>query len=121
MFRLNLTKFFKELSANQKMEYFFDAVYNNERLYVFSEQDDLVLRENSEGVIFLPVYPSYTTADYARQLASCKETIEEVFLDEFCESIITELEKDAAQLGVFYDGRKGILISTEDFMEAMGV
>ena len=119
MFKVDLSQLFLEVSANEKMEYFFVAVYNNEVFYTFMSHGNLILCENTEGIVFLPVYPSRSTAGYAREASGKCVDIEAVSLETFFEHIRFKLKKRDVQLGVFYDGDKGILISMQEFEEAM--
>lgn len=117
MIKIKIDTFFENSSANEKMEYLYLCLLNNEIGYVFADGEDLVVYENSIGQLYLPIYPSINTANYVIEKNGINVGIEAVTLEELCEDILPDLNYNDIFLGCYYDGKKGILISPNDFME----
>ena len=64
MVKIELDAFFENISANMKMEYLYLSLLSYETGYVFVDGDDFVIYENSAGQLYLPIYPSLSTANY---------------------------------------------------------
>lgn len=117
MIKIKLDDFFEKSSANTKMEYLYLSLLNYEIGYVFAEGDDFVIYENSAGQLYLPIYPSISTANYAMKKNGISAVIEPVSLEELCEDVIPDLDNNDIFLGCYYDGKNGILISPNVFVE----
>lgn len=117
MVKIDLDAFFEKSSVDIKMEYLYRSLLSYEIGYVFAEGDEFIIYENSTGQLYLPIYPSFSTANYVMKKNGISAAIEPVSLEELCEDVIPVLDNNDIFLGCYYDGKNGILISPNVFLE----